>query len=533
MARYPTRFQLRTLWNAATGVSILVLGALIVGLVWLIGQIFGFLQPVLVPLAVAAIVAYLLDPVVRIFQKRGFSRRWSVVSVFAGFTLLVAGLVGIMIPLVGGQIHKFQEQRQAIAAMKQPEQPTPVPAPAPLPVEGDSPTANAGQTEPTAAEKKAIEENPAAAKKPFDEIIVDMLIHTRNKNEWSKPFIDPLLGQPGNPDSDAEKPIYISTTDGRTLSGFISRETPRSLFVKNAAGETEVPRGDIASRSGTLTPALDEAAEKGRKQLTPPITLQDTDLWAQGKSYIDEIFGWIKGGAGKVLGFLGLALGFLMVPIYLYYILNESAAIKEHWHDYVPLKASRFKTELVETLTEINRYLISFFRGQVFVAFIDGMLVGLALTAFRLPLGLLVGIIMAVLGIIPYIGNIITLIPACVLAYFHFSVPDNQHILGSNPWAYVGGVVAIFVIVQQINSLVTAPKIVGDSVGLHPMTVIFSMLFWSLILGGFVGALLAVPLTAAVKVLFRRYIWERKLKEESDEKDRGYDEWEPSEAEGL
>jgi predicted PurR-regulated permease PerM len=76
MARYPTRFQLRTLWNAATGVSILVLGALIVGLVWLIGQVFGFLQPVLVPLAVAAIVAYLLDPVVRVFQKRD-SPSWS------------------------------------------------------------------------------------------------------------------------------------------------------------------------------------------------------------------------------------------------------------------------------------------------------------------------------------------------------------------------------------------------------------------------------------------------------------------------
>jgi predicted PurR-regulated permease PerM len=67
------------------------------------------------------------------------------------------------------------------------------------------------------------------------------------------------------------------------------------------------------------------------------------------------------------------------------------------------------------------------------------------------------------------------------------------------------------VVVQQINSLVTAPKIVGDSVGLHPLTVIFSMLFWSLVLGGFVGALLAVPLTAAVKVLFRRFIWERQL----------------------
>jgi predicted PurR-regulated permease PerM len=66
------------------------------------------------------------------------------------------------------------------------------------------------------------------------------------------------------------------------------------------------------------------------------------------------------------------------------------------------------------------------------------------------------------------------------------------------------------------------------------MTVIFSMLFWSLILGGFVGALLAVPLTAAVKVLFRRYIWDRKMKEDyRDDDDNGGEEWQPSQAEGV
>ena len=296
------------------------------------------------------------------------------------------------------------------------------------------------------------------------------------------------------------------------------------------------PKSDAPK--ATLTPELDDAysaylaGDSATMHPNPPILLTNTELWAQGKSYLDEIFGWIKGGAGKILGFLGLAIGFLMVPIYLYYFLNESAAIKEHWHEYVPLKASRFKTELVETLTEVNGYLISFFRGQVLVAFIDGILVGIALTAFRLPLGLLIGILMAFLGIIPYIGNIITLIPACVLAYFHFSVAENQHFLGDNPWSYVVAVIAIFVIVQQINSLATAPKIVGDSVGLHPMTVIFSMLFWSLVLGGFVGALLAVPLTAAVKVLFRRYIWDRRMKEGAgpDDGDEDIEEWQPSEA---
>jgi predicted PurR-regulated permease PerM len=215
---------------------------------------------------------------------------------------------------------------------------------------------------------------------------------------------------------------------------------------------------------------------------------------------------WISAGSTKILGFLGLVLGMIMVPVYLFFFLKDSSSIREHWHDYVPLKNSQFKTELVETLQEINGYLVSFFRGQVLVAAIDGFLVGTALTLFGLPYGFLIGIFMAILGVVPYIGSILCLIPACIIGYLH---AQGSSPFSMSPAAYVGCVVAIFVVVQQINSLVTAPKIVGDSVGLHPLTVIFSMLFWSLLLGGFVGALLAVPLTAAVKVLFRRYIWVR------------------------
>jgi predicted PurR-regulated permease PerM len=57
--------------------------------------------------------------------------------------------------------------------------------------------------------------------------------------------------------------------------------------------------------------------------------------------------------------------------------------------------------------------------------------------------------------------------------------------------------------------MIIAPKIVGESVGLHPLTVIISVLAWSLILGGLLGALLAVPLTATMKVVLKRYFWDK------------------------
>ncbi len=90
--KYPTRFQSKTIWRALTGIAILVIGILIVGLIWLAGKTLGYLQPVLVPLAVAGIVAYLLDPIVTWLQHRGLSRIKAVISVFASFIIILTAL---------------------------------------------------------------------------------------------------------------------------------------------------------------------------------------------------------------------------------------------------------------------------------------------------------------------------------------------------------------------------------------------------------------------------------------------------------
>ena len=96
--RYPTRFQQKSLWNAATGLSILIIGALLVMLTWLVGAIFGYLQPVLIPLIVAGIIAYLLDPVVCFLERRGMSRLWSVVTVFVMMLIGIALLTAAVLP---------------------------------------------------------------------------------------------------------------------------------------------------------------------------------------------------------------------------------------------------------------------------------------------------------------------------------------------------------------------------------------------------------------------------------------------------
>jgi predicted PurR-regulated permease PerM len=76
-------------------------------------------------------------------------------------------------------------------------------------------------------------------------------------------------------------------------------------------------------------------------------------------------------------------------------------------------------------------------------------------------------------------------------------------------WQHPLMVVGVMFVVQNLEGYLIAPKIVGESTGLHPLTVIVSVFFWSLLLDGPIGAILAVPLTATLKVLARRYVWER------------------------
>jgi predicted PurR-regulated permease PerM len=436
----PTHFQQQTLWKAATGVSILILGALLVGLIWLIGYIFGFLQPVLIPLIVAGIIAYVLDPVVRLLEKRGLSRMWAVVTLF--LTILLAGTI-LVAAVLPGILRGRSALNQFLAAPPKVGQ-TVTPAPS-----GNTTTTSVTEVVPPTDESDHLAPTLASSLKSLQKRHKDGIIG------WILTDVD---------------------DQGKPVAKDVKSTAPASL-------------DDYAGTRG------------GR------ILMENLDvIFKTGRT-------WLSAGSTKLLGFLGLVLGMIMVPVYLFFFLKDSASIRNHWHDYMPLKASEFKTTVVDTLQEINGYLVSFFRGQVLVAAIDGILVGIALTIFGLPYGLLIGVFMAILGVIPYIGNILCLVPACMIAWLH---AHGTAPFGMGPWAYVGCVIGIFVVVQQINSLVTAPKIVGDSVGLHPLTVIFSMLFWSLVLGGFVGALLAVPLTAAVKVLFRRFIWERKLREATE-----------------
>jgi len=99
----PTPWQRKTLWNAVTAIAVVVIGAIAVGLIWLTSRVLGFLQPILIPFAVAAVMAYLLEPVVERIQRWGTTRRRAVLAVFSVLTIAVAGILLWILPTLAHQ----------------------------------------------------------------------------------------------------------------------------------------------------------------------------------------------------------------------------------------------------------------------------------------------------------------------------------------------------------------------------------------------------------------------------------------------
>ena len=430
---YPTPWQKKTIWSALTAVSMVGIGAISVGLIWIISNVIGFLQPILIPFAVAGVLAYLLDPVVSLIVRWGTSRQRAVISVFAIVTIALAGVMLWVIPAVWTQtanlVHKMPAYRDRVTHMV-----------------GDFNT---------------------WAHSLDVKYGVHLLPQIPEKIE--NPLAEP-------------EPAAPKTSDAPTL--------PVTDFTSKPIAPEGPPNLDL------------QAFLKGDwLRRTLPVLLQKT--WT-----------FITNSVGGFLGVFGFLVSLVIVPIYLYYFLIEAKNIAASWGDYLPLRASTFKDEVVAAISEINGYLIAFFRGQLLVSMINGTITGIGLVTVGLDFGLLIGLTLCFLGIIPYLGIILCWIPAVIIA----SVQGGSWLIPATASWYVFPVIvtAIFIVVQQIDGLLVTPKIVGGSVGLHPMTVMASVFVWSLLMGGLLGAILAVPMTATIKVLLKRYVWQRKLRADAE-----------------
>jgi predicted PurR-regulated permease PerM len=258
------------------------------------------------------------------------------------------------------------------------------------------------------------------------------------------------------------------------------------------------PRFASGTTTGTNAPAagppVDHPALALWNMLVESGQLQSTADWFA--HVLPKIGRWLFGQVLKVASWFGFLAGLVLIPVYAFYFLLEKEGIERNWTDYLPVADSSFKNELVFVLRSINDHLIVFFRGQVLVAFCDGALYTVGFLIIGLPYALLIGAMATVLTLIPFLGAIVTCVTALVVALVQFG--DLTHLL-------IVGVV--FAVVQSVEGYVLIPRIIGERVGLHPVTVIIAIMVGTTVLGGVLGAILAIPLTAALRVLMTRYVW--------------------------
>ena len=406
----PTPRQARLIWLALGGLAIAALVGLAAALVWGLGRIVEILSPVLWPLAIGGVLAYLLDPVVDFLEHRSARRPRAIILVFGLSLLLVATFFSIVVPQLVSETRQFAARVPAYADRLQQR-------------------LERWANHPPALIKRLLEKETATTEK----------LEPSSSTNSTEAFVS----------TNAPGPSGAGTNSPPPVGGALDRQT-------------------LETATGWLAKLL------------------------------PQLGAWVLGQVGRVASWFGVLVGLALIPVYTFYFLLEKEGISSRWSDYLPLTDSRFKTELVFVLNSINNYLIAFFRGQVLVAICDGILYGIGFLIVGLPYALLIGVTAVCLTMIPFLGAIVTCLGALIIALVQFG-----------DWLHPLLVLVVFGCVQALEGLFISPRIMGNRVGLHPLAIIIALMVGTTLLGGLLGGILAIPLTAALRVVMFRYVWRR------------------------
>ncbi|MGZ4965635.1 MAG: AI-2E family transporter [Chthoniobacterales bacterium] len=436
--KYPTLWQRKTMWAALSAIFIVLLIGILGSIVYAATRLIAFLQPILIPVAIAAILAYLLDPLVTHLSERRMSRTKAVLLLFVIAFLAIAALLAWLVPTIS-------LQSAALAR-----------------------------------------ELPAYTSRARDQV-VDLIYRYNNS------FGHPATGKMTSPAKSF-------------VDWFLATPTPSPGETPQKTAPEPEKTSEAIEPNEFIGPGPPRLSTEERARIQTWVEHQLPNLQQQLPLLTEKFWALLKTSIGGFLGFTGFLLSLVMVPIYLFFLLKERPAIEQRWKEYLPLRNSPLKDEVAIVLGQINNYIIAYFRGQLLVCLIDGILIGTALFLLGLNFAPLIGVFVIFLTMIPYVGIVVCWVPAVLIAAAQWS-----------DWMHPLLVTVVFFGVQNLEAIFIAPKIVGDSVGLHPMTVIVSIFVWGLLIGGLLGPILAVPLTATVKVLLARYVWGRRLRERVEE----------------
>ena len=201
----------------------------------------------------------------------------------------------------------------------------------------------------------------------------------------------------------------------------------------------------------------------------------------------------IASGGQAVMDMLSVAI---FMPIVAYFMMKEWVSVTKWIHDLMPRHSEEV---IIGLLKQIDLKLSGFVRGQITVAVFLGVSYAVMLSLAGLKYGFLIGLMSGLLSVIPMVGSAVGLIVSVAVAWFQ-----------SGDLTFVGLIGGIFIGGQLVEGNFLTPKLVGDSVGLHPLWVFFALLAGGSLLG-ILGMFLAVPIAAVVGVLLSFAIGKYKL----------------------
>jgi len=195
---------------------------------------------------------------------------------------------------------------------------------------------------------------------------------------------------------------------------------------------------------------------------------------------------WLLGGTASAVAAI---VASLMIPVFAFYLLYDFDALVARAADLIP---PRHRLEANGFFREVDEVLGQFFRGQFTVMAILAVLYSAGYGSIGIPLALPIGILAGVLSFIPYLGSTLALGAALLMTALDWQ-----------GWTQVLWVLGVHAIIQGLEGFVITPKIMGDTVGISPIAVLFALLVGAELLG-FTGVLLAVPAAAVIKILIAR-----------------------------
>ena len=206
---------------------------------------------------------------------------------------------------------------------------------------------------------------------------------------------------------------------------------------------------------------------------------------------VPNVFSFISHTAGVIISIVASAITIL----YMFFILMDYEYLTENWIKIFPKKNRPFWNELSG---DVKRELNNYIRGQSLVALTMGILFCIGFTIIDFPMAIGLGILIGIMDLVPYLHTL-ALIPTAILALL--KAADT----GQNFWWVFGGAVLVFCVVQVIIDMFVTPRIMGKAMRLNPAILLLSLSVWGSLLG-FIGLIIALPLTTIIIAYWQRYV---------------------------